>query len=286
MTQAHAASDPNGRSIWSPGDTWLLGVIACVDVGCVAFWTVGLMTTPQAIATHLLTTLLVLLPQMVVGQDRLRHVMMAVLYALMGPPGCPALFVARNLPGLSRQLDASQQGLAAKNFNRSSAICEAIRQNRRHHPIDGTAPNFQRSFRSGSAKDHHAVIATLSRKYSHEMRPALDLALQSPNAALRVQAAAVFAKLRSSYSDRATEAYLAIQENRRGEAAAELAKEARAVALSGFVAEEHRRHLLAAARLLDQRALKKPSNESTVPAAEPEKRSARDIKRYSCGGVA
>lgn len=286
MTSSDLPAERETAPIWSPYEIWILGVISAVDVGIVAFWIVGLMSAAQGLLTHALTVLFLLLARLLFVKDRPRVAAMALLHTLIGPLGCPTLFVAQKWPGVPVPLQFSEESSNVTRQRRPDAICNAIRQNRRHHPVEGTLQNFQRVIRSGSSRDHQAAIAAILRQYSPEMRPALDLALRSPNAALRVQAAAVFAKLRSSFSDRTTDAFLALQEGRRGAAAAELAAEARAVGNSGFVGEDQRRHLLAAARLLERRANGKSSDAAKVASSTPRRARPSDIKRYSCGGMA
>ena len=88
------------------------------------------------------------------------------------------------------------------------------------------APAFLDRLACGTLDQQQGAIAAISRDYHPNMRPALMAALASPVPALRVQAAAVFARLRGTYGERA-KALLACEDAS--------AQDLQEVAASGFV---------------------------------------------------
>lgn len=271
-----------------------VGVVALVDIVLILSWIAGEMSALKAVGYHSLTTfgvILTLITYRPVGLIRLFGT--GALLLLLGPLGGPATLTSRVLSRvLGPMRPGSDKGVYAKRapLPLSERIFDDIVQGRRHDPTKREMSSFQEALTGADSDAQYAAIAAISRKYSPQMRPALDTALRSPNAALRVQAAAVFAKLRTSYSERATEVLLALQEHPRGLEAAELAVEAFGVGSSGFVEDELKRHLLSAAKLLEGRAAllsstagmhdpSRPLDTTLLPAKS-------EIKRYSCGGMA
>ena len=122
------------------------------------------------------------------------------------------------------------------------------------------------------------------------MRPALLVALSSNRPAVRVQAAAVFARLRGGYDERAKTALAQDSSEMSGQDRLALADSCREIAASGFVTSDMAQKLLrlgAALQLPHSRigtqAEPRPAHSSAAAlalAAPPR------VKRYSCGGIA
>lgn len=269
-----------------------IGVVALVDVVFIASWSLGQMEIIEIVTTHAMVVFAVAMVLLLSQKDgRLQLVTTVLLLLLLGPLGGPAMLVSRVVSGvldpLDRQLSTVETDVVRQR-SLAERICEDIRQGRRHNPGKDHSGNFGRVFKRGDRVAHSEAMAVITRKFTPEMRPALNIALRSRDAALRVQAAAAFAKLRTSYSDRATEVLLALQGNPRGRAAAELANEARSVGESGFIEDDLARHLLAAAKLLGERS--GMASDTAQVAGRPRPLDASiskpDMRRYSCGGIA
>jgi len=131
--------------------------------------------------------------------------------------------------------DTAEATDAPSAANRTESVYAAIRQDRRSRPLDLPLASFADVFAEGNLIAQNAAIAAISRHYRSEMLPALVTALGSETNAVRVQAAAVFAKYRSMYGARATEliaAGLAVADAEEGVARAAACCE---VAACGFL---------------------------------------------------
>lgn len=290
MTDVHF--DPDATTVGSGADDgFAIGVVALVDLMLIVLWWAGETGAPEAVGVHSLATAGAVLTLIVYRTEQtVRALGTGALLILFGPLGGPTLasarFLARRLGRIEALSDAAAETVAA---DRSACdrIHQQIVQGRRYAPASGRPDRFKAVLAGMDSGAQHSAISTITRNYSPKMRPALDMALRSPNAALRVQAAAVFAKLRTSYSDRATEVLLELRENPRGEGIADLAREARGVAHSGFVEDDLKRHLLAVAELLDSRASGKAGDvTSDPPDGDPTRPFPTPMMRYSCGGLA
>lgn len=272
--------------------TLVLSVICLVDVTVIFLWMTGYIGVVDAVSAHVLFVAFTMsLLYMNWSQYRLTIASSAVMLVLFGPLGGPVLIVARLASILLGPLVLQPQASVVKSghIGRAEEIYDCIRQGRRHNPVEGGLGRFEALFADGETDMQYAAIGAITRQYSPKMRPSLEAALRSSKPALRVQAAAVFAKLRSSYSERATEVLLSLRDNPRGVMAAKQAKEAMDVAASGFVEDDLKQQLLSVARLLEGRALISGTARRDVDENQP-RRDTTDparaqIKRYSCGGM-
>lgn len=288
------ASDLEGRSTrLSHDEGFALGMITLVDAGLVWVWFSSSMRVVEAVGIHSLAVFGCGLALWLGGKaDRGRFIGAGALLLLLGPLGGPTLFLARlmtrSLGGLV--LEPEVEPADSDEASDALALHEQIVQGRRHALTPGRPGRFATAFAGADKAAQYRTIAAIARSYSPRMRPALDQALKSPDAALRVQAAAVFAKLRTTYAERGTEVMLSLQDNPRGANMAALAREARDVALSGFVEEDVSRHLLTAANVLESRS----ARPAPAPVARPVRPDVSSdvtvpvettIRRYSCGGL-
>lgn len=282
-----------GPAASKANDDFALGVVALLDVALVGLWADGGATALQVVALHSVATGLIVL---ILAADRRRPagrlLGTGALLILLGPMGGPTMATSRVVARWLGSINADfgdEPHEADTELPAPERIYRQILQGRRYTPTNRCLARFEATLCGDDAEAQYATISTITRNYAPEMRPALALALRSPNAALRVQAAAVFAKLRTSYGDRATEILLELKENPRGSNIAALAAEARTVANSGFVEEELKRHLLAVAKVLESRQTARHMRPSDghvgVRAGDPTTPVQPSIRRYSCGGM-
>ena len=288
------AADVAGRSRAQGSDEgFALGMMVLVDAGLVSVWFSSGMPVLEVLGIHSLAVMGSGLALWAGGRaDRGRILGSGALLLLLGPLGGPTLLLARVmarfLGGLVLEPEVEPED--ADDASDAAALHEQIVQGRRHAVSLGRPDRFAEAFAGTDKTAQYRTIAAIARTYSPLMRPALDQALKSPDAALRVQAAAVFAKLRTTYAERGTEVLLALQDNPRPSNMAELAREARDVAVSGFVEEDLSRHLLTAAQVLESRSdrrapasVERPVRPQTSTDATMPVRTR--IRRYSCGGL-
>ncbi len=153
-----------------------------------------------------------------------------------------------------------------------------ILQGRRHRAGREALIPFAEVFASGTLQRQQKAIAAISLSYRPEMLPALRLALASDVPAIRVQAAAVYAKLRGSFDDRAKAVRAAAVQ---GPLTRSVAEEAEAVAASGFIDKDSANELRALARRVTLTTRSAPPLPRKGALVRPP-----PLKRYACGGIA
>lgn len=152
---------------------------------------------------------------------------------LFGPLAGPVLLIEQVALLLPMGTAADIRGARPPDVPAFRGIVDDIRDGRRP-ALDGDLPEpFEAAFAAGDLALQQRLIGSISRHYRPEMRDGLSLALASDVPAIRVQAAAVYAKLRGRFEARA-KTLLALE----GEARAAAAGEALDVARSGFVPPE------------------------------------------------
>ena len=167
-----------------------------------------------------------------------------VIALLFGPFGGMVLCLFRATTGReSDRLPASRATPDVPVPSPAEQLAARIRDGRRHRLGKAPAP-FTQVFASDDVAAQQHALASISRSYRPEMRDGLRLALESAVPAIRVQAAAVHARLRGQFDARA-KALLT-------DGPAADPQEALEVALSGFVTAE------VAARLTNSTARDKP----------------------------
>lgn len=250
----------------------LIGLAALADVTLV--WSYLMQGIPiiSIMALHLgVVGLFPVLYCILVGRvGPLTWVMTAIL-ALFGPFGGPALMLVAPWEAKGGSADAKEArtGNDPRHADSAEALADSIAQRRRHPlPLTGM-PGFIQVFHNGTLQEQQRAIAAISRQFHPSMRPALATALASPVPALRVQAAAVYAKLRGKFETQAK----AILANPASVDAATI----EAVASSGFIDDRTRDDLLALAS--------GQGHPGPVARRSPLLPAPR-LKRYSCGGLA
>ena len=260
------------------GRSLLTGLAALGDILLLQAWLGGDLLMTAVMALHLgLALAFGALSWLLCGRSASPALAGFAILALFGPFGGPVLMMigpGHASPATPLAGDARPALPPAPPRDAAEDLFDQICQRRRHPlPRHGTA-GFLHTFQAGTLRQQQDAIAAISRAYHPDMRPALSAALASPVPALRVQAAAVYARLRGTYGDRA-KAILADPGQPRDRAAV------LEVAASGFVDDE------TSARLLDLAAQDGPAAPAIpVPPRRPALQPMPRLKRYSCGGLA
>jgi polysaccharide biosynthesis protein PelE len=284
------AMAPRRAGIYS---SFLVGLAALGDILLIQAWLSQDLSMILVIAFHLgLALAFGILSALLCPRPLSATVASFVILVLFGPFGGLALMMIA--PGLGLPQARILSSRTAYQFSRDPQLHDAADKlfdqicQRRRHPLSGNAvSSFLKTFRSGTLHQQQEAIAAISRNYHPDMRPALSAALASPVPALRVQAAAVYAKLRGTYGTRAKD--LLDQAEREDHARPALDANAfLEVAASGFVDNETREKLLFLAS-----KLKEENTPPSVPSASasgpgPSRsmlRAMPRLKRYACGGL-
>jgi hypothetical protein len=208
---------------------------------------------------------------------------------LFGPfGGIAVLFqeLARSIG--QRRMGTARADATGRPLNQAEMVFAAICQNRRPRAPGSDLASFVSAFESDSRTRQNAALAAISRNYQPEMLPALIDALGSKVAAIRVQAAAVFAKYRTSFGNRARElisAGVAVQDAQEALARAAACRE---VAAGGFVDGATVEALEALATALEAEAGQIASAAQTNIRLEDHRvapGAPSPLGRYSCGGM-
>lgn len=254
----------------------LSAALATTDLLLIRLWAGGDLSTPEILASHGAATALVGGVTLALWRrERLRTASSLLISLLLGPIGGFVLLIADLGRRGASPLIRSTPWAAAP--SRAELLHAEIFQGRRRRSGVEAPRLFAEVFASGALARQQEAIAAISLNYRPEMLPALRQALASEVPALRVQAAAVYAKLRGDFGERTKVVRAAAAA---GGLAPELAAEAETVAASGFVDEE------TAAELRTHAAL--------VAVSPPAARRRRDdallrpprLRRHACGGVA
>ena len=164
----------------------------------------------------------------------------------------------------------------------AQTLARRIREGRRHALTGVLPPHYIEIFARGDLAAQERAMSAISRGYRPQMRPALQYALGSDIPAIRVQAAAIHAKLRGHFEGevRALSAEGAVHDEPSARRAVEAAR-------SGFVKPALAAELLKKADAVDQGGPPLPVNVPT--AADPARRrpllAPPRLKRYACGGI-
>lgn len=254
--------------------------MAALDLFLIWGWASGDTTTMSALVWHgAATCVLSAAAWPLQRRHRIAIVSALLTCLLLGPIGGLVLVIIDLSDGPTvtklspHPIDQQTKALA-------DVLHSQITQQRRRATATGTA-NFVSVFRTGSLHRQQEAIAAISQRYTPAMMPALQQALASDIPAIRVQAAAVFAKLRGVFTERCKAVLL---QAARESVSPALAAEARAVAASGFVDHETAAALGAVAtRPTAQDA---PPLQARVVATDGALVRPPSLKRHACGGIA
>lgn len=274
-----------------------LGAAAADGVIIVA-WGAGKIDTPSALGAHVLLACMIFGATALLRRGlRALHVLRFLVLLVLGPlGGCVLLILdlGRILRARVSQPGRDVNGSGTEAHKRSGqawAIYAAIRQGRRTVMPQSKSSRFIDIFESGDLALQNAAIAAISRRYRPEMLPALMAALNSPVPAVRVQAAAVYAKLRNHYGERAKALLVATEGDRDQNANVTLAAECANVARSGFVDTALAFTLESRAEALARLEVCRPGAGQDVEGNELANMSdtsyapLRKPKRFACGAV-
>lgn len=287
--QAHP---PVGPAPWLCHAAALSAALA--EVSIMTRWVGGFIGPVHALLSHLAVTVaLALVLALLCRASGLQAAIMAALLLLLGPLGSFVILIAR----LDRP-DEAPAGNAAWRGDRDDAarsptppqvetVFASLRQGRRPRAFAHWLASYETVFLTGDLRAQQQALAAISRAYRPEMLPALRIALGANRPAVRVQAAAVFARLRGSFDERAKAALREIGAPCDNDARIRLADECRAVADSGFVGPEIAEKLRAASeevlRIRSADLVPLRVGQPRVPAATT---APPRLKRHACGGVA
>jgi hypothetical protein len=244
---AEAIGDARVRAAAAGVGLLVMDSLAAIgDVAIIAAWLDGEVDSIAAAGAHVLLAFalagcLVLVHRRATARLTCRLVMLL----LLGPlGGISALIQHSSRLGRrdgSRLLHAASPVRPAAEFRRTSqseTVFAAIQQDRRPRPVRSRPGNFAEIFAGADLQPQQEAIAAISRRYHPHMLPGLMIALGSPIPAIRVQAAAAYAKLRETYAARAKVLLAADPAEVAEEAVATaLARQCREVAQSGFLDE-------------------------------------------------
>lgn len=289
MAEVQSGSTPVPRLDFGPS---LFAGLACLmDILLLQGWLRGQSAMIEVIALHICFALAIGAVAMLVRRGVSQSILVRVIILILfGPLGGPALMIAMPAASASRPEKAGAAPATARpSANPVSAddLFDQIMQGRRHPLPQRPFSSFLKTFTAGTFNQQQEAIAAMSRSYHPDMRPALGAALASPIPALRVQAAAVYAKLRSTHEARAKE-LLVLSKTDDLPSAPDLAADCLTVAESGFVDAETQSLL----RKLSARLAGSTPPHASPPAQRhasqmlrPALQPAPRLKRYACGGL-
>lgn len=243
--------------------------LAAADLLLIALWLTGGAATFPALGLHLAATVVFMLVSLLLLRRRRATVaLLGLIVILLGPPGGLLLFTLEPTgPAAGRDLDSRRD--AARRLppaSRARRIYRDIRQNRRPL-LDGALPQgFSDVLDAGTMPERYRVISVISRHYQPEMLATLRLALASPAPVLRVQAAAVYAKLRGDFGEEAGRLLSGPSEGLSAQGARARIAALDRVAASGFVDDEVRARLREGAEALRARAREDAAGETELRA--------------------
>jgi hypothetical protein len=161
--------------------------------------------------------------------DRAGGTALAIASLLLGPFAGPVLLLSAT--GTAFGPTRRDDGADVPEPTNAERIFGEIAQGRR--PLDRVVPvpSLGEVFVSGSLIDQQTALAAVARQYRPEFRPVLERALASDIPAVRVQAAAILAHLRDSFTSRAR-AQMADETDLSG---ADRDAEINALSTSGFI---------------------------------------------------
>ncbi|MGO4914805.1 hypothetical protein [Pseudogemmobacter sp. W21_MBD1_M6] len=256
--------------------------LALIDLVILTQWFAATLGTLPAIAVHNAVTIGLCAVASRAGKRwSVDPLGLALLLLLLGPLGGIAVFLGDASAQVLGQVGAWFPKIAAQPKREALPLTPAekvyaqIRQGRRPEVSAAVPRSYDTIFSTGTLADQQAAIAAISRAYQPAMYGPLQMALASKVPVVRVQAAAVFAKLRGDFGRRAK----ALIEPAPPASQAELLH----VARSGFLEPELADRLIALAGDAEPQP---PQNATARAAPRQDVQAPPQLKRYSCGGMA
>ncbi len=253
--------------------------LAVADLVLMRLWVAGDLSTSATLVHHVAVIVVVGgIALAVWPHERMRTSNSLLLGLLLGPVGGLVVLIVDLGRGNKVSAKAYPARKAAAPPRAEELLHAEILQGRRRRAGGQVLVPFAKVFASGTLQRQQEAIAAISLSYRREMLPALRLALASEVPAVRVQAAAVYAKLRGSFDERAKAVRAAAAQ---GPLAPSIAAEAETVAASGFVDRDS---------AIELRALASRAATAARPAPPRRRKDApvrpSQLKRYARGGVA
>ena len=290
-------ADASGAGTDGSHPAFVFSAMIAIDTSALSLWLADWISTSQLFTLHLFGIGLVLgVSTLLDRRASLSALLEAGLCMLAGPLGTLVLQVAR----LGQVLPATNPDDLEEMDNDSpgpvsvpDAMHEMHVQGRRSKPHKAEDQSYADIIRHGDLLRHNEVIAAISRNYKPEMYPALSLALGSSSPALKVQAAAVFSKLRRTLGDAANDLLATHLTSLTPDTAQDYHERMLNVARSGFVDAGKAQALMARAREIEGLGLLAGAR-SGLPKTDARyaRQLQRDlrkqgprVKRYSCGGL-
>lgn len=252
--------------------------VLLIDAWIVMDWLGGTRTLGSALGLHAAAGVGLVLAQALARRSfGARDLVLVVILLLLGPLS-GMLVLLRGASAVWTRRDAEEPAKAGSTPGRGSAgaIFAAIRQGRRPAMPPQRIGSLAAMIESSDRDAQNAAIAAISQHYCPDMLPALTAALASEVPAVRVQAAAVFAKYRTEYGAKAA-GLLAAGGDVAATDAGERAAQCRKVAASGFVDGTSAAALAALAGALEAtgEAARRPSALREIQSPKRRRRTAK-----------
>ncbi|MGI9387691.1 MAG: hypothetical protein ACR2OX_09700 [Methyloligellaceae bacterium] len=189
---------------YAKADCQIIGALTVVDVfAWLSIFSSSRFLIVAGVSMHLavIACLLVLMFRSAgMGRDLKYFGMSLILGLTAGPFGMlTSTFIASSvmlMPKSREILDEWYERLtAATTTDDATLLCNSIDHGREISLDGGRAESFMLLMSVGSFSQKQAILEVVAQKYRPELLPVLNLALNAPEAAIRVQAAAVKGKL-------------------------------------------------------------------------------------------
>lgn len=284
-----------GTDIKHPG--FVFSAMIAIDASALSLWFADWISTVQLFSLHVLAMCLLFGLAVLFNRRATLPVLIETSFCILAGPLGTLVFQIGRLGQMRpvTQLDAldGAEGDLSKPLSVSDAIHEMHLQGRRSKPRDAEDQTYADIIRHGDLLRQNEIIAAISRNYKPEMYPALSLALGSHSPALKVQAAAVFSKLRRTLGDAANDLLAINVTLLTPETAKDCHDRLLNVARSGFVDAAKAQALTERAGEivslgLHVDALSSPPKQDALQARQIRRDMRRQgprLKRYSCGGL-
>lgn len=275
----------------------IFSAMIVVDTPALALWLANWISASQLITLHLLGVGILLgIAFLLQRRASLPSLVEAGFCILAGPLGTLVLQITR----LGQALyPIGQDNLQEVDDNDSGPVSvpdvihEMHVQGRRSKLLDAEEKSYADIIRHGNLLRHNEIIAAISRNYKPEMYPALSLALGSSSPALKVQAAAVFSKLRRTLGDAANDLLATQLASLTPDTAQDYYERMLNVARSGFVDAGKAQVLMTRASEIagmglfatDKLGLSKIESHFAGQLHRDLRKQRPRLKRYSCGGL-